>query len=94
MIECEGYKKHGKGDVLFTEFSKHIAHSFGHEGKRSGSIYLIVFRAYVQISIFVIAAKVKVFRTAPLNYNLKGFNIAHGRFNFMIISRNMSTRFS
>jgi hypothetical protein len=94
VIKCEGYEKHGKGDVLFPEFSKHIAHGFGHEGKRSDSIDLIFFRACVQISIFVIAAKVKVFGTAPLNDNFKGFNIAHGRFNFMIISRSMNDRFS
>ena len=41
VIECECYKKHGKGDVLFTEFSKHISHCFGHDWKRSGCMSLV-----------------------------------------------------
>ena len=82
VIECEGYKKHGEGNVLLTEFSKHIAHGFGHEGKCSGSIYLTFFRDSVQIRTSVVTAKVKVFRPAPFNNNLEGFNIIHGRLNF------------
>ncbi len=87
VIECECYKKHGKGNVLFTKFFKDIAHRFGHDRKRSGSMCLIVFGECIQRRVSVIAAEVKVFCPAPLNNDLEGFNIIHGRFNLMMIAK-------
>ncbi len=69
--------------MLFTEFSKHIAHSLRHERERSGGINLIFLGRCGKIRMFVIAAKEKIFRSVPLNNNFEGFNIIHGRFNFL-----------
>jgi len=93
VIECEGYQKQGKRNMLFSQFSKHITHSLSHKGKGSGCINLIVFRDCVHIRISIVTAKVKIFRAAPLYNNLKGFNFIHSRINFKVISRNLNDRF-
>jgi len=90
VVERECHEKQGKRNMFFSQFSKNIAHSLSHEGKRSSGIYLIFFRHCFQMRISVIAAKIKIFLTAPLYNNLKGLNSIHLWFNFMIISYDLN----